>query len=515
MTSSALHKIAEAINNAEEHVLAPDELELAKFDRSDLGNAKRLVARFGRDLIFVDGIGWHRWDGQRWQSEGGESAALTVAHKTAIAIKDEAAALRDAYKDGTLKLDTDTDSGEKKKSTPWDAHLKFSVASGNINRSTGMLRQALPYKRKMAGDLDRGHLYFNVQNGTLELPSIAGSGDANLRIHHREDFISHLSPVSFDRAAVAPTFDAFIQRILPHDEVRLFVQRWFGYCLTGITSEQQLALFHGQGANGKSTLVDTIAYVMGDYAKSLPIESLMLNKQKSGREASPDLARLPGARFVMTSEPEGNSRLSESFVKQVTGGERILVRGLNKDPFEFSPEFKLTVSFNIKPRIQGQDEGIWRRILLVPFNEFIPKEERDKSLIDKLRAEASGILNWMVDGYLEWLEKGLAAPEAVQKATDEYRTESDPIGEFIRTCIRHVKGQNVQASKLYDAYCRYARGNGHEPVKSAYFGRRISDRGYAKDKMGGLIMYLDIDIDESEIPQDNSGGSDDWRGDYR
>src|SRR5262249_5005445 len=162
---------------------------------------------------------------------------------------------------------------------------------------------------------------------------------------------------------------------------------WFGYCLTGDVGEQVMVLFHGRGANGKSTLLSLMAHVMGDYALTLPIQSFLHDDRRGGGDATPDLARLPGARLVMAAEPERGSRLSEAVVKTVTGGDKVVARRLFEGQFEFEATFKLVLSANEKPRITGQDEGIWRRVTLVPFAAAIARERRDKRLIEKLKAE--------------------------------------------------------------------------------------------------------------------------------
>jgi hypothetical protein len=184
--------------------------------------------------------------------------------------------------------------------------------------------------------------------------------------------------VLYDPNAEAPIFHKFIREVVPDDEVRIFLQRFFGYCLTGSTKEQAILMLWGEGSNGKSTLVDLLNWLLGDYALVTPFASLLHTDQRRGGEPTPDLARMPGARLVSAAEPETGARFAESMLKQLTGGEKMTVRHLRQDFFEFKPQFKLCLSFNNKPYIRGQDEGIWRRLLLVPFNQRFVDADRLK-----------------------------------------------------------------------------------------------------------------------------------------
>ena len=444
--------------------------ELAKRLRNDMGNGERLIARHGEDLKYVKDVGWYAWRGPHWCGDTGPMEARRRAHKTARAIFDEAATLDD---EGRIK-----------------AHQKHAGASGGSGMLTNMLKEAEPYIDRGIEDLDANPYLFNVQNGTLVLE---GSCET-IRPPQRDDLITRISPVQFDAAARAPQFEKFLARILPEPTIRVFVQTWFGYALTGITSEQVLAFFYGRGANGKSTLLNVTSRVMGNYVALLPFQSLLHNEFKGGGDASPDLARLPGARLVTATEPEQGSRFSESVLKSLTGGDRMIARHLRQDFFEFKPIFKLTLSGNNQPTIRGQDEGIWRRLLLVPFEETIPEEERVGDFDDHLYgAEAPGILNWLLDGCRLWLDKGLAVPEGVRAATATYRSESDSLGEFLSACVTPLEKSMVPAKTLYETYTAWCEANGADTMKQGWFGRRLRERGYKKDK-AGVYVYVDIEL---------------------
>ncbi|MEM8588741.1 MAG: phage/plasmid primase, P4 family [Pseudomonadota bacterium] len=280
-------------------------------------------------------------------------------------------------------------------------------------------------------------------------------------------------------------------------DVRAFVQRWFGYNLTGLTSEQAFLVMYGEGANGKSTMLEALRPVFGDYGATVDMNSFLHNDRQRGSDASPDFARLPDIRLATAAEINTGDRLSEKTVKSITGGEAMTARQLHKPFFEFYPVFKLILSCNQKPVIRGQDKGIWRRVLLLPFTRSFDKSEIDKHLVEKLRREGPGILNWCLDGYREWREKGLQVPDAVLEATEGYRTDSDPVGEFLATALGPKQGSNVTARDLYQFYQRWAKVNGISPISETGFGKRAKQR--LAHKKIGIHYYIDIQIMQSAI----------------
>ncbi|GAB4368110.1 MAG: phage/plasmid primase, P4 family [Kiloniellaceae bacterium] len=478
--------------------------------KNDLGNARRLMLRYGQDLIYIEDVGWYCWSGKHWDGAAGDLEAQRLAHRVSAAMKDEAKALREhgAFDDETRKAFEDRIG----------KHYAWSVASGNSGKVHAMLREAVPYLARKLGDMDPDPFVFNTQNGTLHLKReryreedpdcpdpdavryIEGvRASVTLRGHERDDRCSKISPVPYRAAATAPVFRAFLERVLPDPAVRGFLQRYFGYALTADTSEQCLVLLHGIGANGKSTLVEIVSWLLGDYALTLPFASLLHDDKRRGSEATPDIARLPGARLVSASEPEIGQRFSESLLKSLTGGETITARHLNRDFFEFSPTFKLVLSFNHKPNVRGQDEGIWRRLFMVPFDVTIPLAERDRDLLAKLREEGSGILNWLIEGARLWMEEGLAVPEKVRAATEAYRSESDPVGQFMASATRYLPGSTVQASRLYKAYTHWCHESAVTPLSQTAFGKTLGDRGYTKSRIG-TYFYENLELDERHDP---------------
>jgi putative DNA primase/helicase len=276
--------------------------------------------------------------------------------------------------------------------------------------------------------------------------------------------------------------------------MRIFLHQWGGLSLTGDVGEQKLAFFHGKGSNGKSVLIDAWSYVAGDYGETVPIETFLdQGKARNAGQATPDLAILPGVRMLRTSEPEKNSKLAEALIKLATGGEPIQARHLNRDFFKFYPQFKLTISGNYRPSISGADEGIWRRMQLVPFMVTIPKEERDVHLGEKLRQEASGILNRLLDGLRQWCDSGLTVPEAVTSATADYRSASDPLGRFLSACVVESSGDRVQSSALYAVFEAWCKASGEATWKQKGFSMAMEERGF-KRKQSDVMWFLDIKL---------------------
>lgn len=473
----------------------PNNLLLSRHPRSDLGNADRLIARFGSDLMFVETVGWYAWDGQRWSSEGGDHAARIRAHETAKLIRHEAEAMEQAGSE----LNEDPKQFEKRLAD----HRRYSISSGNRGKIDGMLKEAEPYLRRPITDLDNQDYFINLKDVELGLGAPGFEEAANshreapeiqIGPHARERLASRIAKVSYDPRADCSRWRHFLQRILPDDELRLFIQRWFGYCLTGDVSEQVLLCCYGTGANGKSTLLEVVGDILGDYTVTVGIETFLHDDRKSGSQPTPDIVRLPGARLVLAAEPEVGARLSESTIKRITGGDKVTGRALFKSQFEFRPRFKLVISFNTKPTVRGQDEGIWRRLLMLPFTEFISPADRDRHLKDKLLAEAPGIFNWMLDGYRMWCEQGLNPPMAVKEATDVYRAESDPIGQFMEQMTARVDGEMILAVDMYVAYQSWCTANGLEPVTKNSLGRRLTEKGYLREKHCGLAVYRGIEL---------------------
>lgn len=461
---------------------------LAHFPLTDLGNAERFVERHRGQFLFCQAIGWLAWDGRRWAREGADELVLQGAHRAVRAIQDEANAIRGTRQDA--EIDIKKDGSVVMLS---DKLAAWGRMSESAPRLSSISKQAAPYLGTAVGDLDADPMRITVLNGTLSISRRSDGPYVVLRPHAPEDRITKLAPVIYDPEAGCPTFEAFLARVQPDPTMRRFLHQWGGLSLTGDTGEQKLVFHHGTGRNGKSVYVDAVGHVAGDYAATILIESFLdTGRARRGGEATPDFAVLPGVRMLRTSEPEKGAKLAEGLIKLATGGEPINARHLNKPFFSFKPAFKLTIQGNDRPKIDGTDEGIWGRLLLVPWGVFIPKAERDRNLGKKLEAEASGILNHLLSGLCDWLDHGLVIPPDVEAATDAYRADSDPLGRFLEACTRKAPGQRVQSTVLHELYAAWARVNGEAPRSQKAFGSALKSRGMA-DLKSGVQWWLDIE----------------------
>jgi len=473
-------------------------MRLAFFPLTDLGNAERFRERYLDKLLWCPALGWLAWDGKRWSRDGADDLVKIAEHDTVRAIQDEAYEVRSSGIKGTDTGARDFVFDEKKGLLYSDKIASWGRSSEALNKLGALSKRGAPYFAIGVEKLDADKMKVNVNNGTLVVARKSDGEDyVSFRSHDPDDLITKLSPVDYDPKAVCPDYDKFIARVQPQDAMRVFLHQWLGLSLTGDVSEQKLAFLYGKGSNGKSVLVDAVSYVAGDYGETVPIETFLDHgKSRNAGQATPDLAILPGVRMLRTSEPEKNSRLAEAMVKLVTGGEPIQARHLNRDFFKFYPQFKLTISGNYRPTISGADEGIWRRLRLVPFNVFIPKEERDIHLAEKLRAEASGILNRLLDGLRLWCDKGLIEPDAVTAATAQYRSASDPLGRFLSACLVESPSDRVQSSVLYQVFEAWCKSSGETAWKQKGFSMAMEERGYMR-MQSSVMWFLDVKLTRS------------------
>lgn len=497
------------VRPAEANDNAPDDdalhRRLCMVPLTDLGNAERFAARFGDRVRYVDKWGWIAHDGRRFIHDGAEALIGGMVHATVRAIRQEARVMRDSGRRdrgdaGALDdlIETKRNGDEVLLSDKLAAWAKASESAAKLACIAGIARQLEGYGLTVQPEqLDRNPYLINCANGTLEIVYEPDApepwAELRLRAHDPCDLITRLVPVDYRPGATCPRYDRFLARVQPSDDMRAFLHRWGGLSLTGDVSEQKLAFFYGKGANGKSTLVDTWATIAGDYAGTVPIETFLdQGRKRKGSEASPDLAALVGVRLLRTSEPEKGSKLAEALIKLATGGEPMPVRRLNRDPFDLYPAFKMIISGNHRPSISGVDDGIWRRVMLIPWDVQIPDAEKDRQLVAKLRDEASGILNRLLDGLIDWRLRGLQEPASVRGATADYREQSDPLGRFLAACTRPADGQRVQSSKLYGLFLAWARAAGEREWTQMGFSKAMLDRGYRKIESHGM-RWLDLE----------------------
>ena len=444
-------QIAQSISRYEPELSSVKD-KTGSFHVTDLGNAKTLVELYGKDLRYCHPFGsWFLWDGIRWQEDSSEKIRQH-AHRTITNIIKQASDIED-YR---LR----------------DERFKRGLVSQSHSRINGMLGEAQSLIPVSPDKFDQNGWLLNCQNGIIDL------GIGELQDHRREDFHSKLSPAVFNSDASCAKWETFLNEImLGNKELIKFLQKTVGYSLTGDTSEQCIFILYGTGANGKSTFLNTIMKLLGDYSAQTPTETLMV-KRENGIPS--DLARLAGVRLVAAAETDEGRRLSESLVKQLTGCDRIVARHLYGRWFEYDPVFKVFLSTNHKPVIRGTDHAIWRRIRLIPFDYTVPKDQQDKNLMDKLAEELPGILRWAVEGCLMWQEEGLEPPEEVKQATASYRQEMDVLGSFLDECCVINEECQALASDLFKDYRKWCDDSGEKSMTATLFGRLLIERGFAR-----------------------------------
>jgi putative DNA primase/helicase len=508
----------------------------ARQPHNDTGNGQRLLLNFGADIRHVREVGWHVWTGSHWEPEGGLEAVIRYAQRMAPRILDErehivltgldAEAVAKAKAEGDAAPDSVKDRAAAAlarlrgmRAALW----KFGKSSGNGDRISKAIAAALPHTTIRPAELDRDPLAFNCANGTLrffrarddEAPDpdvIRFRWSVRRDDHRREDLIAKAADAVFDPDARCPRWTEFLERFQPDPAVRRFLQEFHGYALTGLSADQVLVFNWGGGANGKSTFIEAIARLMGPYAHTLNPESFTGQHQRRGDQATPDFATLPGARLLRVSELPRDAKINETLVKALTGGEPMKVRHLNKGFFDFRPEFKASMSGNDKPEIHGVDHGIWRRIMLAPWTVTIPDAERRpfEEVQAEFEAERSGILNWLIDGALAYLDRGrLDPPEAVRALTAEHRAEMDPVGRFIEACLPEYPGLDVTARAAFDAFSAWCEANNIRPFSEKRFSQVMAQKGVRK-RDGRVRQYLDRMLDGvPERPSRNPHGGPD------
>lgn len=439
---------------------------------TDLGNARRLIRQHGADMRYAPGLGWLVWDDARWRADdNGET--MRRAKDTVQAIYAEAARESDDTRRQQL--------------------AKWAASSESVNRLGAMIELARtePGVHISVEALDADPWLLGVANGVIDLST------GRLRSACREDLITKRVPVVFDPKAECPEFKKFLHRIFNGDKNLIaYVQRAVGYSLTGDTREQCLFLLHGTGENGKSTLLNALGAVLGEYATTTPTSTLMAKNHDS---IPNDIARLRGARFVDAVETEEGRRFAESLIKQLTGGDRIAGRFLHKEYFEFRPRFKLWIAANHKPTIRGDDHAIWRRIRLIPFEVQIPKREKVLNFYEtKLRPELPGILRWAVEGCRQWQRDGLRPPAVVSNATDAYRQEMDALRTWIDERCETGKNKKGQAAKLYESYKQWTEACGERTLAQRDFARRMEERNFKRKREKTGWVYLGVDVQAPE-----------------
>ena len=423
----------------------------------DQGRGLRMRDQFATVLKFnaVDKK-WFFFNGSYWQEDIGNQRVELAAERVANSIKKEKP---------ELSFSTKTD--EDKAMNEW---YKFQKDSRSHMAKMHMIDEFKKYVIVKHGEFDKEDMLLNTESGYVDLSS------GELHDHDIDKKFSHQTVAEYSDNVDAPLWEKFLNQIFNNDEELIhYVQKAIGYSFTGSVDEQCLFILNGRGRNGKSVFSNVVSDVAGNYAKQMNVQTIVAKKNQSG-SANSDIARLEGARIVTSSELNEGDRFDESLVKQLTGGDKILARFLYGSEFEYKPKFKIWMATNHLPIIRGTDDGIWRRIKIIPFNIQIPKEKVDKKLEYKLKAEYTGILNWIVQGAIMWQQEGLEDPEAVTKVIETYRAEMDPLDAFLEECCTTGQNYSIKAREMYDAYHEWAKESEEYKMSMTKFGREMSKK---------------------------------------
>jgi putative DNA primase/helicase len=449
------------------HLRDPDLVEtitvtapyLRSLPLTELGTAEAFANMVGTQFRYVYEWGkWLRWNGSIWTPDATNAALRTMA-----------LVIRTRYMAATYEEDKDTRAFIEK----WARGLE---SNGHIT-STLAKAAFLTELIEKPSNFDTHRMLLGMNKWTYDLQQ----GFA--RVPNSLDKLTLAVSPNYDPEATCPLWEKTLLEVFEgNNDMVSFFQRAIGYSITGSNIEQCLFICHGFGANGKSTILSVIREVVGDYAATARFETFDAGKTSSRGE---DLAMLRGKRFVLVVEPDADMKFAEGKIKQITGGEDLITcRHLYEKDFSYRPEFTLWMALNHKPKITGTDAGIWRRIRLIPFRaDFSDDTKRNRYLAEELKLEASGILNWILDGVKQWLQQGLNPPKEVIDATNIYRSESDIFGLWLEECVKiDVNDEKCydNHNALYSAYTTWCRMNNYRPVTGNMFGRQLTERGFAK-----------------------------------
>ena len=476
---------------------------------SDVGNANRFHDRFGKDVRWSQlalGDGLLVWDGNRWLPDEMKKT-LGLAQAVALDIVTEAeeawALVRDleAMAKGQIPVDDPTTLASRTKSATSRAKQlsKWANQTEMSGKLKAIVEVALPGIAVPFKSYDASPWLFNAYGGTIDLQT------GELHSARRADLLTKIADVTIDQHADCPQWLAFLFRIMGGDpslpesdpknvnarELVAFLQRAVGYCLTGTARDQCMFICYGaSGGNGKSTFLDVLRAVFGDYAMHTRAETFMKDARKSG--IPNDVAALRGSRLVTASEPEQGAVLDESVIKEMTGDNAMTARFLNHEFFTFQPTFKVWLATNHRPIIRSTSRAIWRRLMMIPFDVEIPEDQWDRVLVRKLLDERAGILRWAVQGCGMWLcgdalpdgtrtKPGLRPPATVLAAIADYRKDMDLLAEFISERCVLGADERVGNTDIYKAFAAWQKDVGENPRSQKWLTRALLDRSYRRE----------------------------------
>jgi len=436
---------------------------------TDVGNAERLIAAYGGDIRYVyEYKSWIYWEDNIWISD-------ETGHMNRLA--------KQVAKSIFLEAENEENEDIQKRL------YSHAFSSENLKRLSSMVDVATTEKGTTISQstLDSDKYLLGVKNGTVDLKT------GSLISSTKSQMITKQANVDFDVDANCPVWKNALSQMMAGDhDVVEYLQRAVGYSLTGDTREHLLFFLHGFGENGKSVFINIIQKLLNDYAAQTPVSTIM---KKAKGNIPNDIARLKGARFVSTTETEEDSRISDAEIKHMTGGDIVTARFLHKEYFEFTPQFKLWVSGNYKP-ILGEDHGIWRRVILIPFEVTFDEKTRDDQLENKLLQELPGILNWAIEGCIKWQNQSLKnnPPKKISNATNEYKSDNDRIDSWVYDCCLKDLSSSAKSTELYESFRNWAVANGESSMSHRTFSQKMVERRYAKKRTNAGVVFIGIKL---------------------
>lgn len=439
---------------------------------TDLGNARRLIDNNKDNIKYCNKVDWFYFNSEIWKQDE-QSYILKLATETAEKITEE------------ITENSDQDEIEM--------ILKHSRSSQQLSKLKAMIEVAKSIENVtiQPTKFDQDNFLFCVKNGILDLK------ENKLIEFNKEQYISKQSLVKYDKNAKCDNWIKFLNKIFDNNqEIINYLKRAVGYSLTGSTEEQIMLLLWGSGSNGKSVFCETLKLLHGDYAVSTNIDMLLIDSKGKADTSTNSLARLKGQRLVLGSEIPQNAKFNESRIKEITGQDTISARFLFKEFFDFIPNFKLFIRSNYRPEITGEDLGIWRRIHCVPFNINITETEKDKNLLNKLKLELSGILNWALEGVQDWLIQGLNAPSIITQSVQNYKDEMDIVGQWIDDCCEIDSKSKISSKLLLKNFNDWAISQGERHRSMRYLKPALENRGFYRQSTIGGKFYVGLRLKE-------------------
>lgn len=497
---------------------APSTDEMSRFDLNDDGNALRFIRMAGgiiqpdgeidlseATVLYLRKRGWIVFNGTFWDLETGEARAKRHAIKVARSMHAQ------------MEIRATEMEAKNYASKSIQAVRDFGVSAGNASRIGNMLNLAASYMDVDIDAFDPDPLALNVQNGVIRFrngPHRNAKGDdvegphvVWTEGHRAADRMTRLCEASYRPDAKRPLFDGVLKYAIPKAENRHWIQKAHGYMATGETGEQVFIVYQGKGGDGKSTVVNATAHALGTYATTVGVETFLDTGVKRGSEASPDIAALAGdSRMLCAGEPPSGSKLATGEIKRFTGGGKIKARELREALFEFEPVGKVVIECNRKPTINDTDNGIWRRLKIMRWLKVVPEDQIDHDLPKKLKREADGILNWLIEGVLAWMGEGLKDVPDLKEALEDYRKGANPFVQWFEDRVIREDGARIGATVLFKDYQAWMTENGHDKAMSQKaFGGTLSDLqiGLGSKDTDGKITRMGARL---RTPQDAPAG---------